>query len=60
MSVVQVLSLLLALSCALNLGGLIYATAHRSGMDSARALLVAAGGIGTIMTVFFAAITAYR
>ncbi len=60
MSSVQVLSLLLALSLAVNIGcgaGLI---AARADTGWARALLVAGGAAGSSLGIIFAGVAAYR
>jgi hypothetical protein len=50
MSTVQILTLLLALSCTVNL----------SGLGPARAVLVAGSATGGSLALFFAAVAAYH
>jgi len=58
--VTQVLALLLALSGALNTGFAIGAVAHRAGASAPQAILTASGAAGTVMAIFFAALSAYH
>lgn len=60
MHAVQVLALLLALSGALNVAFTAGITARLAGVGLARAILTAAGAAGTVMIIFFAAVSAYR
>ena len=60
MRTVQVLTLLLALSGALNVAFTAGVTARLSGVRPAQAILTAAGAAGTVMAIFFAAVSAYR
>jgi len=60
MHAVQVLTLLLALSGALNVAFAIGVTARHADVSPAQAILAAAGAAGTVMTIFFAAVSAYR
>ena len=60
MHTVQVLTLLLALSSALNVAFSAGLTASLAGVSPARAILTAAGAAGTVMAIFFAAVSAYR
>ena len=60
MHTVQVLTLLLALSGALNVAFTAGLTARLAGAGPAQAILTAAGAAGTVMAVFFAAVSAYR
>ena len=60
MHTVQVLTLLLALSGALNLGFAAGLTARLTGVRPAQAILTGAGAVGTVMAIFFAAVSAYR
>jgi hypothetical protein len=60
MHTVQVLVLLLALSGALNVAFAAGLTARRAGATPAQAILTAAGATGTVMAIFFAAVSAYR
>jgi hypothetical protein len=57
---VQVLTLLLALSGALNTAFAAGITARRAGTDIPQAILTAAGAAGTVMAIFFAALSAYH
>jgi hypothetical protein len=57
---VQVLTLLLALSGALNVAFAAGITARLAGAGRAQAILTAAGAAGTVMVIFFAAVSAYR
>jgi hypothetical protein len=57
---VKILSLALAFSMALNIGGAVGITAHCAGASSAQAILAAAGAVGTVMALFFAAVAAYK
>ena len=60
MHTVQVLTLLLALSGTLNAAFTAGLTARLAGADPAQAILTGAGAAGTVMAVFFAAVSAYR
>ena len=60
MHTVQVLTLLLALSGALNVAFAAGLTARLAGVRPAQAILTAAGTAGTVMAIFFAAVSAYR
>ena len=60
MHAVQVLTLLLALSGALNVAFTAGITARHAGAGPAQAILTAAGAAGTIMAIFFAAVSAYH
>lgn len=60
MHTVQVLTLLLALSGALNAAFAAGLTARLAGVRPAQAILTGAGAAGTIMAIFFAAVSAYR
>lgn len=60
MHAVQVLTLLLALSGALNVAFTAGITARLAGAGPAQAILTAAGAASTVMGIFFAAVTAYR
>jgi hypothetical protein len=60
MYAVQVLTLLLALSGALNVAFAAGITARLAGASRAQAILTAAGAVGTVMAIFFAAVSAYR
>jgi hypothetical protein len=58
--VVKVMSLALAFSVALNIGGAAGLTARHAGASPAQAVLTAAGTVGTVMALFFAAVVAYQ
>jgi uncharacterized metal-binding protein len=60
MHTAQVLSLLLALSGALNVAFAAGLTARFAGARPAEAILTAAAAAGTVMAIFFAAVSAYR
>lgn len=60
MHVIQILTLLLALSGALNVACAAGITARHAGASSAQAILTAAGGAATVMATFFAAVSAYH
>jgi hypothetical protein len=60
MHTVQVLILLLALSSALNVAFTAGITARLAGVGLAQAILTGAGAAGTLMAIFFAAVSAYR
>ena len=60
MHTVQVLTLLLALSGALNAGFTAGLTARLAGAGPAQAILTGAAAAGTVMAIFFAAVSAYR
>jgi len=57
---VQVLTLLLALSGALNVAFAVGVTARHADVGPAQAILTAVGAAGTVMMIFFAAISAYH
>jgi hypothetical protein len=60
MHTVQVLTLLLALSGALNVAFTAGLTARLAGAGPAQVVLAGAGAAGTAMAIFFAAVSAYR
>ncbi len=60
MHAIQVLTLLLALSGALNVAFMAGVTARHAGVGPAQAILTAAGVGGTVIAIFFAAVSAYR
>jgi hypothetical protein len=60
MHTVQVLTLLLALSGALNVAFTAGLTARRAGVGPAQAILTGAGAASTVMAIFFTAVSAYR
>ena len=60
MHTVQVLTLLLALSAALNVAAAAGLTSRLAGFAPAQAVMTAAAAAGAVMAVFFAAVSAYR
>jgi hypothetical protein len=60
MHTIQILTLLLALSGAVNVAFAIAITARAAGATPAQAILTGAGSAGTVMAIFFAAIAAYQ
>jgi hypothetical protein len=60
MHTVQVLTLLLAMSGALNVAFAAGLTARRAGAAPAQAILTAAGAAATTLSIFFVAVSAYR
>ena len=60
MRTVQVLTLLVALSGALNVAFAAGLTACFAGVRPAQAILAGAGAAGTVMAIFFAAVSAYH
>ncbi len=60
MHAMQVLTLLLALSGAMNTAFAAGITARRAGASTPQAILTAAGAAGTIMAIFFTALAAYH
>jgi hypothetical protein len=60
MNTERVLTLLLALSGALNVAFAAGITARRAGAGPAQAILTAAGAAGTVMALFFTAVSAYH
>lgn len=60
MHAVQILALLLALSGAVNAAFSVGLIARTAGASTAQAILTGAGGAGTVMAIFFAAISAYH
>jgi hypothetical protein len=60
MHAVQILTLLLALSGALNTAFATGLTARLAGASTGQAVLTGAGGAGTVMAIFLAAVSAYR
>jgi hypothetical protein len=57
---IQVLILFLALSGAMNTAFAAGITARRAGASGPQAVLTAAGAAGTVMAIFFTALSAYR
>ena len=60
MNAERVLALLLALSGALNVALAVDITARHAGAGPAQAILTGAGAAGTVMAIFFAAVSAYH
>jgi hypothetical protein len=60
MHATQVLTLLLALSSALNISFITGIAARYAGARPAQAILTGAGTAGTVMAIFFAAVSAYH
>jgi hypothetical protein len=60
MDALQILALLLATSAALNTAFITGIVARYAGASTAQAILTAAGAAGTIMAIFFTAVSAYR
>jgi len=60
MNAMQVITLFLALSGALNASFAAGITAHRAGASIPQAILTAAGTAGTVMAIFFAGLSAYN
>jgi|SoimicMinimDraft_17_1059745.scaffolds.fasta_scaffold204842_1 hypothetical protein len=60
MNAERVLALLLALSGALNVALAVGITARHAGAGPAQAILTGAGAAGTVMAIFFAAVSAYH
>jgi hypothetical protein len=60
MHALQVLALLLAASGALNIAFIAGIIACQAGASTAQSILTAAGAAGTVMAIFFTAVSAYR
>ncbi|MER6206565.1 hypothetical protein [Streptomyces sp. NPDC001642] len=60
MSPLQILSLLLALSTALNIAITAGLIARRSGASRPQAILTGAGAAATSLGIYFAAVAAYK
>jgi hypothetical protein len=60
MNAERILTLLLALSGALNVALAAGITTRHAGASPAQAILTAAGAGGTVMAIFFAAVAAYH
>ncbi len=60
MRATQILTLLLALPGALNTAFAAGIVACHAGASPAQAILTAAGAAGTVMAIFFAAVSAYH
>jgi hypothetical protein len=60
MHTTQILTLLLALSGAVNIALAAAITARAAGATAPQAILTGAGSAGTVMAIYFTAIAAYR
>ena len=60
MHAIQILPLLLALSGALNTAFAAGIVARRAGTSTSQAILTAASAAGTVMAIFFTALSAYH
>ena len=60
MTMVNLLSLMLAASSAVNIAFCAGIAAHRTGMGLAQAFLVSGGAAGTELSIYIAAVAAYR
>ena len=60
MHAAQILTLLLALSGALNVAFAVGLAARLADARPTQAILTAAGAAGTVLAIFFAAVSAYR
>lgn len=60
MHALQILTLLLAASAALNIALTTGIITRHAGASIAQAILTAAGAAGTVMAIFFTAVSAYR
>jgi hypothetical protein len=60
LNTVQILSLLLAMSLAINIGFIAGFTALRSGLKLAQAVLLAGGATGGAIALFLTGVSAYR
>ena len=60
MHATQILTLLLALSVALNTAFAAAITARKAGATAPQAILTAAGSAGSLLAIFFAAVSAYH
>jgi hypothetical protein len=56
----QILTLLLALSCSINIAFAAGMAARSAGASRGQAILTAAGACATAMTIFFAGVSAYH
>ncbi|MGQ4434568.1 hypothetical protein [Streptomyces sp. SAS_260] len=56
----QILSLLLALSAALNIAFTASLLARRSGIGAYKAILTGAGAAGSSLGIYFTAVAAYK
>jgi hypothetical protein len=60
MHALQILTLLLAASAALNIAFAVGIIARRAGASSAQAILTAGGAASTALAIFFTAVSAYH
>jgi len=60
MHALQVLTLLLAASAALNIAFTTGIIARNAGASTSQAILTAAGAASTVMAIFFTAVSAYH
>ena len=60
MNALQVMTLLLAASAALNIAFIAGIIARHAGTSTAQAILTAASAAGTVLALFLAAVSAYR
>lgn len=60
MRAVEIVTIFLALSGALNIAFIVGIIAYHAGVSVAQAVLTAAGAAGTAMVIFFAAVSAYH
>ena len=60
MHAVQILALLLALSGAVNVAFTVGIITRKAGGSLPQAILTGAGSAGTVMAIFFAAVSAYH
>lgn len=60
MHTTQILTLVLAMSVAMNIALGAGMTAKKAGVSTAKAILTGAGAAGTAMMIFLAAVQAYR
>jgi hypothetical protein len=60
MTAVQILSLLLALSTALNIAFATGVTAYGGGVRAPQAVLAGVATAGTVLTIYFTAVQAYK
>jgi hypothetical protein len=60
MHALQILTLLLATSAALNIAFAAGITARRAGATTAQAILTAGGAASTALAIFFAAVAAFH
>jgi hypothetical protein len=56
----QILTLLLAMSCSLNIAFTAGLIAHYAGARPAQAIITAASAAATVMAIFFTAVSAYH